>query len=52
MVEDSAAPALPAQEMKASPVLAEDEFAALSLSAWANDSVDEDVNWEDYFGLV
>ncbi len=52
LVEDAPAPALPAQELRETPVLAENEFSALSLAAWADDSIDEDVDWEAYFELV
>ena len=51
LVEDAPAPALPARSRE-TPVLAENEFSALSLAAWAGDSIDEDVDWEAYFELV
>ena len=45
------AAAVPAAILKSISPSAEAQFDALALAAWADDSVDENTDWERHFGL-
>ncbi len=51
LFEDAFSQGLPVQELRPTAASAENEFAAMSLAAWADEPIDETADWEAFFGL-
>lgn len=51
LVEDAPSLAMPAQVLTPQAVSAEQEFEALSLAGFYDNDSDQNVDWEQYFGL-
>ena len=42
---------IPSETLKPSPCTSEEEFRALGMASFANDSDNQDVDWEEVFGV-